>query len=80
MHPRQDFHFVRVEENNVFVKFMIVRGCLKVMPSSPLIQMVLVILEMIRLKKRGMRNSNLRVLIQLLIDTNQLHVQPMVSQ
>jgi Rad51 len=59
MLPRRDFPFERAGENNVFARFMIVLGYLKVMPSSQLIQTALGILEMIYLKTRGMRNNGI---------------------
>jgi hypothetical protein len=67
MHPRRDFHFAREEEINVFVRFMIVLGYLKVMPFSPLIQMVLVTLEKMYQRTRGMRNSSIRCLKRYLL-------------
>ena len=59
MRPRQDFHFAKEGGNNGFARFMIVLGYRKVMPSSLLIQMALVILEKMCLKTRGMKNNGI---------------------
>jgi hypothetical protein len=51
---RQDFRSAREEERRVFARFMIVLGYLRVMLCLRLIQMALVILVRIYLKKSEM--------------------------
>jgi hypothetical protein len=57
MLPQLDFHYAKEEENNVSVRFMIVHGCLKVMPSLPSILTVSAIQERICQRTREMKNS-----------------------
>jgi hypothetical protein len=61
MHQQQGCLFVKAGETNVFARFLAVRGCQRVMPSSRSILMALVILERIYPRRREMKNSWIRI-------------------